>query len=66
LFWVGELILVVKFQLGEVISLLKLQLAIFTEEFVAVFALKWFVRELMTHTALNFLRHLSLEFVLNL
>ena len=66
LFWVGVLILVVRLQFGEVIGLLKLDLAIFTEQFVAVFAFHWFIWELQAHNALNFLSHLSLEFILNL
>ena len=55
-----------RLQFGEVIGLLKLDLAIFTEQFVAVFAFHRFIWELQAHNALNFLCHLSLEFILNL
>ena len=67
-FWVGVLILVVWLQFGEVfaVGLKKLDLAIFTEEFVAVFALEWLIWELQAHNALNFFSHLSLELILNL
>jgi hypothetical protein len=49
----------------RVITTHELKLAIFTEKFVARFALKGFVRELTADDTLNFLDHLSLEFVLN-
>lgn len=65
LFWVGVLILVVWLQSGEIVGLLNLDLTIFTEEFVAVFAFQWLIRELQAHHALNLLRHLSLKLILN-
>lgn len=50
----------------ELLTLLKLELTVFAEEFVALFALQWLIRKLETDNALDFLNHLSLKFVLNL
>jgi hypothetical protein len=40
-------------------------LAIFTEKLVATFALERFIRELVTHYALDLVNHLSLKLVLD-
>jgi len=46
-------------------SLVQLDLAILAEEFIALGAFHWFVRELSAHNALNLLNHFPLEFVLD-
>ena len=40
-------------------------MAIFTEKLVATFALERFIRELVTHDALDLVNHLSLKLVLD-
>ena len=44
----------------------ELQLAVLAEQLVAVFALQGLVREVATHDAVDFFRHFSLQFVLDL
>ena len=55
------------FSLGvDALALEKLDLAVFAEKFIAIFALKRFVRELHADNALDLFHHFLLQFVLDL
>ena len=46
--------------------MLKLQLAVLTEELVALFTLQWLIWELAADNTLDLLHHLPLELILDL